>query len=77
VASLLRGVETAPQHECGDEPRESRGGKDGGRSLPAEVLDPQAEHHRTGKLAKIAGLLDEPDGRRHGAGAGAACGAAA
>jgi hypothetical protein len=31
----------------------------------SEVLDPQAQRHRAGKLAEIAGLLHQSDGWRH------------
>jgi hypothetical protein len=62
---LFGGGENASERECAGEPDQSGRCQDGRNGMPAKVLDPQAERGRAGKLTETAGLLHEPDGRRH------------
>ena len=64
AASLFCGGENASERECAGEPDQSGRRLDGRCSLPAGVLDPQAEQRRAGKLTETAGLLHQPDGGR-------------
>src|SRR5882724_1090313 len=68
AGSLFSGGENASEREGAGEPEQSGRCQEGRRGLPAEVLNPQAEQRRAGKLTETAGLLHEPDGGRHGRG---------